>query len=249
MLQAFGGQPVERTADFAHDLRQRGIGRERVTRQRRRPAMGQNTFGVAGKIFTRVPLPVTAMDEDEARRVWRLGRVEIPALGVRHDAGIERPPRQPVGEMAAVPDIDLEAHLDGGLGADMHGYNTVVPPPPGTPGDNPDDENHPFAGQARFSLTQAMSSMLALGLTLQQVVPMVTRNAAQMAGVPDEVGALKPGMAADVSVLNDIRGRFKLQDNERTQIVAERLLEPAFCLRAGRRYEATAPILPRAVAA
>jgi hypothetical protein len=26
-------------------------------------------------------------------------------------------------------------------------------------------------------------------------------------------------------------------------------LVPAFCLRAGRRYEATAPILPRAVAA
>jgi hypothetical protein len=37
--------------------------------------------------------------------------------------------------------------------------------------------------------------------------------------------------------------------NERTQIVAERLLEPAFCLHAGRRYEATAPFLPRAVAA
>ena len=52
------------------------------------------------------------------------------------------------------------------LGADMHGYNTFVPPPPGTPGEHPDDENHPFAGQARFSLTQAMSSMLALGLTL-----------------------------------------------------------------------------------
>jgi len=70
-----------------------------------------------------------------------------------------------------------------------------------------------------------------------------------MAGVPDEIGALKPGMAADVSVLNDIRGRFKLQDNEKTEIVAERLLVPAFCLRAGRRYEATAPILPRAIAA
>jgi len=135
------------------------------------------------------------------------------------------------------------------LGADMHGYNTFLPPPPGTPAEHPDDENHPFAGQARFSLSQAMSSMLALGLTLQQVVPMVTSNAAQMAGLPDEIGALKPGMAADVSVLDDLRGRFKLQDNERTVITAERLLEPAFCLRAGRRYDATAPILPRAVAA
>jgi dihydroorotase len=78
---------------------------------------------------------------------------------------------------------------------------------------------------------------------------MVTSNAAQMAGLPNEIGALRPGMEADVSVLNDVRGRFKLQDNERTEIVAERLLEPAFCLRAGRRFDATAPILPRAVAA
>jgi dihydroorotase len=135
------------------------------------------------------------------------------------------------------------------LGADMHGYNTFVPPPPGTPGAHPDDENHPFAGQARFSLTQAMSSMLALGLTLQQVVPMVTSNAAAMAGLSEEIGALKPGMAADVSVLDDVRGRFKLQDNEKTEVIAERLLMPAFCLRAGRRYDATAPILPQAVAA
>jgi dihydroorotase len=135
------------------------------------------------------------------------------------------------------------------LGADMHGYNTFVPPPPGTPGAHPDEENHPFAGQARFSLTQAMSSMLALGLTLQQVVPMVTSNAAAMVGLSEEIGALKPGMAADVSVLDDIRGRFKLQDNERNEVIAERLLMPAFCLRAGRRYDATAPILPQAVAA
>jgi dihydroorotase len=135
------------------------------------------------------------------------------------------------------------------LGADMHGYNTFIPPPPGTPGAHPDEENHPFAGQARFSLAQAMSSMLALGLTLQQVVPMVTSNAARMAGLADEIGALKPGFTADVSVLNDMRGRFRLQDNEKTQIIAERLLEPAFCLRAGQRFEATAPILPHAVAA
>jgi dihydroorotase len=135
------------------------------------------------------------------------------------------------------------------LGADMHGYNTFVPAPPGTPGAHPDDENHPFAGQARFSLTQAMSSMLALGLTLQQVVPMVTSNAAAMAGLASEIGALKPGMTADVSVLDDVRGRFKLQDNERNEVIADRLLMPAFCLRAGQRYDATAPILPQAIAA
>lgn len=135
------------------------------------------------------------------------------------------------------------------LGADMHGYNTHVPAPAGTPKEHPDDENHPFAGQARFSLTQAMSSMLALGLSLEQVVPMVTSNPAKMLGLSDELGALRPGMTADVSVLSDIRGRFVLRDNERTEVIAERLLQPAFCLRAGQRIDAVASILPQAVAA
>jgi dihydroorotase len=135
------------------------------------------------------------------------------------------------------------------LGADMHGYNTFVPPPAGTPNEHSDDEAHPFAGQAKFSLTQAMSSMMALGLTLEQVVPMVTTNAAAMLGLSDEIGALRPGMVADISVLADNRGRFILRDNEKTQVVAERLLQPAFCLRAGKRYDANASILPQAVAA
>jgi dihydroorotase len=135
------------------------------------------------------------------------------------------------------------------LGADMHGYNTHVPPPPGTPAEHADDEAHPFAGQAKFSLTQAMSSMLALGLSLEQVVPMVTTNAAAMIGLSDEIGSLRVGTTADVSVLSDERGRFILQDNEKTQVVAERLLQPLFCLRAGTRYDADAVILPEAMAA
>jgi len=135
------------------------------------------------------------------------------------------------------------------LGADMHGYNTYVPPPPGTPAEHDDDEAHPFAGQAKFSLTQAMSSMLALGLPLEQVVPMVTTNAAAMIGKSDELGTLKPGVTADVSVLSDQRGRFLLRDNEKNQVVAERLLQPLFCLREGKRYDANATILPKAEAA
>ncbi len=135
------------------------------------------------------------------------------------------------------------------LGADMHGYNTEVPPPAGTPAQHYDDENHPFRGQARFSLTQAMSSMLVLGLSLNEVVPMVTSNPAKMLGLTDRLGALRPGYVADVSVLHDDRGRFILRDNEDNRVVAERLLRPAFCLRAGKRFAADAPILPQAVAA
>ena len=40
---------------------------------------------------------------------------------------------------------------------------------------------------------------------------MVTTNAAAMLGLEDEIGTLKPGAVADVSVLADDRGRFKLR--------------------------------------
>jgi dihydroorotase len=135
------------------------------------------------------------------------------------------------------------------LGADIHGYNTHVPAPAGTPDQHEDDENHPFAGQAKFSLVQAMSSMMALGLTLEQVVPMVTSHPAEMLGLADQIGALKVGMDADVSVLVEKAGRFILRDNEKTEVIAESLLQPAFCMRAGVRYDAVAPILPQAIAA
>jgi dihydroorotase len=94
-----------------------------------------------------------------------------------------------------------------------------------------------------------MSSMMALGLTLEQVVPMVTSNPARMLGRADEIGALKIGRDADVSVIEQKTGRFVLRDNEKNEVIAERLLQPAFCLRAGTRYEAIASILPQAVAA
>lgn len=70
-----------------------------------------------------------------------------------------------------------------------------------------------------------------------------------MLGRADEIGALRPGREADVSVLADRRGRFLLRGNEKTEVVVERLLQPVFCLRAGRRYDANASILPQAVAA
>ncbi len=134
------------------------------------------------------------------------------------------------------------------LGADMHGYNTTVPKPAGTPEQHSDQE-HMFFGSQRFSLVSTMTSMLACGLTLEQIVPMVTSNCAAMVGMGDTIGTLKPGVEADVSVLNDQRGRWVLQDNEKTQVVTDRMLTPAFCLRAGERFDADASILPVAQAA
>jgi dihydroorotase len=128
------------------------------------------------------------------------------------------------------------------LGADMHGHNTRATAPDAAAGDAGD--THLFAGKTRFSLVSAMTSMLALGLRLEQVIPMVTSNAARMIGMSARVGHLRVGGVADVSVLADERGRWVLSDNEGTKVPTDRLLRPLFCLRAGKRFDATAPILP-----
>jgi dihydroorotase len=138
--------------------------------------------------------------------------------------------------------------LPDSLGADMHGYNTTVPAPAGTPDKHP-DEDHMFLGKSRFSLVSSMTSMLALGLPLEKVVAMTTIESARMARLENEVGTLTPGRVADVTVLADERGRWVLQDNEGTQVVTDRMLEPLFCLRAGVKFEADSPILPVAAAA
>jgi len=129
------------------------------------------------------------------------------------------------------------------LGADMHGYNTRVPKPRGTPEAHP-DKDHMYFGQTRFSLVSAMTSMLALGLSLEKVVPMVTANPAKMLRMEREIGSLAPGVIADVSVLHDERGGWTLRDNEGNTVRADRMLRPYFCLRAGRRYDSDALILP-----
>jgi len=135
------------------------------------------------------------------------------------------------------------------LGADMHGYNTRVPKPRGTPDSHPDPEMHMFFGKSQFSLVHAMTELMALGVSLEQVVPMVTSNCASMIGMAGELGTLKPGVVADVAVLADERGKWMLRDNEDNRVTAERMLRPVFSLRAGKRIDADAPILPVAQAA
>lgn len=130
------------------------------------------------------------------------------------------------------------------LGADMHGYNTRVQAPAGAPESHPDDEMHAFAGQQQFSLAFAMSEMLALGIDLVDVVAMVTSNAAEMIGGQDSIGTVAVGRRADITLLDDLTDPVTFRDNSGVELSSERMLQPAFCLRDGVRFDADASILP-----
>jgi dihydroorotase len=124
------------------------------------------------------------------------------------------------------------------LGADMHGYNVSV----GSA--DPGRANNPFFGVAPFNLTNAMSKLLALGMTTTDIVATVTSNPAKMLGMTDEIGTLVPGRIADISVLDLHEGSFELADNSGVVVSASQMFAPSFCLRAGQSFAATSALVP-----
>ena len=100
----------------------------------------------------------------------------------------------------------------------------------------------------QFNLAVAMSELLALGMALDEVVATVTANPAKMLGMEDEIGTLGPGREADVSVLAVLAGRFRLFDNSGEVVVAERLVVPAWRMRAGRVFPADSSLVPHPIA-
>jgi dihydroorotase len=127
------------------------------------------------------------------------------------------------------------------LGADMHGYNVRVP------GDDDGSRSaNPFFGVAPFNLTHAMTELLALGMTLPEVIATATSNAARMLRMEDQIGSLEPGRVADVSVLELLPGRFRLTDNSGETVIVSEMLRPVAALRAGRTIAAESPLIPPA---
>ena len=152
--------------------------------------------------------------------------------------------------------------LDAGImpftvGADVHGY-TIHRPDDGvwdagyfeeTRGTDAaaslsrPKRTRPIGGAAVFSLIQVMNELVALGLSVPDVIRMVTANAAVMLGMGGEIGTLAPGTVADVSVLACDAGSWTLEDSLGTQITASRRLRPEFALKAGKVYRADSPLL------
>ncbi len=126
------------------------------------------------------------------------------------------------------------------LGADMHGYNVRVP----DANDSAERSANPFFGVAPFSLTHAMSELLALGVSLPEIVATVTSNPATMLGMADRIGALAVGREADISVLEVLKGRFELRDNSGERVEASEMIVPCFALRGGVRFDVDSPLVP-----
>ncbi len=98
-----------------------------------------------------------------------------------------------------------------------------------------------------FGLTVTLSKFLALGFDLKQVVRMATVNPARVLGEDTRIGGLKPGMEADISVLELRSGRWRLEDSEQETVEADRLIVPFMAVKSGQVIRAEPLAQPRPV--
>lgn len=92
-----------------------------------------------------------------------------------------------------------------------------------------------------FDLVTTMDKFLHLGMDLYEVVRRVTSTPAEVLGMPDEVGTLKPGAFADIAVLEMQDGEFDLTDTFGITETGHIHLEPRYIFRGGQQVG----VLPR----
>jgi dihydroorotase len=83
------------------------------------------------------------------------------------------------------------------------------------------------------SVLLPMSEYLQLGLPLERVIAGVTANPARALQFPKTIGTLKPGVAADVAVLELTKGRFEVTDRYGKTRVLTQMLAPVATVKDG----------------
>ena len=84
-----------------------------------------------------------------------------------------------------------------------------------------------------YDMPTTMSKFLHLGLPLERVVEMSTTRPAQVLGRQDELGTLKDGTVADVTMLEMQTGRFRFTDSYGEHRTGSELLRAAATIRRG----------------
>jgi dihydroorotase len=88
-----------------------------------------------------------------------------------------------------------------------------------------------------YDLPTTMAKLMALGFTLNQVVEMATVNAAKLLARSTELGFIRVGRPADISVLRVEAREWKAVDSQKATIPARQALVPVYAIRSETIYE------------
>src|SRR5438552_2203712 len=88
-----------------------------------------------------------------------------------------------------------------------------------------------------YDLPTTMAKLMALGFSLEQVVEMATVNAAKLLGRTNELGAIRVGHPAEISVLRLDEREWKAIDSQKGIMQARQALIPVYAIRGANVYE------------
>jgi len=88
-----------------------------------------------------------------------------------------------------------------------------------------------------YDLPTTMAKLMALGFSLNQVIEMATVNAARLLGRMNELGTLRIGLPAEISVLRIEDREWQAIDSQKGTIPAHRAFVPVYAIRRDTIYE------------
>jgi dihydroorotase len=88
-----------------------------------------------------------------------------------------------------------------------------------------------------YDLPTTMAKLMALGFSLSQVVEMATANAARLLKREKELGAIRVGRVAEITVLRAEEREWQAVDSQHGNLKARQALAPVFTIRNGMVYE------------
>jgi dihydroorotase len=95
-----------------------------------------------------------------------------------------------------------------------------------------------------YDLPTTMAKLMALGFSLNQVIEMTTANAAKLLGRTNELGTLRIGAPADISVLKIEDREWQAVDSQKGTIPARRTITPVYAILGDTIYEPLAAERP-----
>ena len=87
-----------------------------------------------------------------------------------------------------------------------------------------------------YDLPTTMSKFLMLGVSLDRVIAMSTSEPARVLGRAADLGTLRPGTVADITLLDMRQGEFTFTDSYQQTRVGDRLLQAAGVVRRGELF-------------
>jgi dihydroorotase len=87
-----------------------------------------------------------------------------------------------------------------------------------------------------YSLATTISKFLYLGLSLDEALTKVTLTPAKLLGIDEELGNLRQGSIADVSIFKLKKGDFSFLDTVGKVVTGNRLLKPTGVVKGGKVY-------------